>query len=393
MINGVTPTVVGNTNWAQESHMGAPALNNGVFTGRATVGTTGGRDIIWNFATPQDLASIHLFSSWVDSGRDNVPVVQSIPAALPTCLPMVHLASSGTPSTISGTPLTATLSGDAALQNLALPVTFRLLHPAIGEYDFAGIGRYTGDDIVLTGSAAASKLDQTITFGALAGKTFGDAPFALNATASSGLTVSYESSNTAVATISGETVTIIGEGSSTITASQPGNANYNAAPSVVQTLTVAAPATGLANFRTNSGLAADGSQDLLTPAGDGVENLLKYAFNMIGSGAGQGATLATPNSAVLAPNGFAGLPFAAVDGSGQTRSHLHPPQGRVELRHQLCRRVQRRAGKLGRQWLRHRKRRLHRRDFRARHRDRLRQPGQPLRPGEGHRAVKSFHVS
>ena len=50
---------------------------------------------------------------------------------------------SGTPSTISGSPLTATLSGVAALQNLAVPVTFRLLQPAIGEYDFAGIGRYT----------------------------------------------------------------------------------------------------------------------------------------------------------------------------------------------------------------------------------------------------------
>ena len=62
---------------------------------------------------------------------------------------------SGTPSTISGSPLTATLSGVAALQNLAVPVTFRLLQPAIGEYDFAGIGRYTGDDIVLAGSVNA----------------------------------------------------------------------------------------------------------------------------------------------------------------------------------------------------------------------------------------------
>ena len=76
-------------------------------------------------------------------------------------------------------------------------------------------------------------------------------------------------------------------------------------------------ATGLETFRSANGLAADGSQDLLTPANDDVENLLKFAFNMIGSGSGQAATLATPNTAVLAPNGFAGLPFAAVDGSGK----------------------------------------------------------------------------
>ena len=148
-----------------------------------------------------------------------------------------------------------------------------------------------------------------------------------------------------------------------------------------------------------TGLAADGSQDLLTPAGDGVKNLLKFAFNMIGSGAGQGATLATPNSAVLAPDGFAGLPSAAVNGSGKLGSHLHPPEvcRHSRSRHQLCRRVQRRAGKLGCERFRHRERRLHRRHLRARHlrarhRDRLCKPGQPLRPGESHRAVKPFHV-
>ena len=43
---------------------------------------------------------------------------------------------------------------------------------------------------------------QTITFDALPAKTFGDAPFALGATASSGLSVSYTSSNPAVATVS-----------------------------------------------------------------------------------------------------------------------------------------------------------------------------------------------
>ena len=76
--------------------------------------------------------------------------------------------------------------------------------------------------------------------------------------------------------------------------------------------------TGLQSFRTAHGLAADGSQDLLTPAGDGVANLLKYAFNMIGTGAGQGSTLTTPNASVLAPAGTAGLPFASIEsGTGK----------------------------------------------------------------------------
>lgn len=83
-----------------------------------------------------------------------------------------------------------------------------------------------------------NKANQTITFAALSAKTYGDAAFSLTGTASSGLTVTYASSNTAVATVSGNTVTIVGAGSTDITASQAGDANYNAATNVVRALTV-----------------------------------------------------------------------------------------------------------------------------------------------------------
>jgi hypothetical protein len=83
-----------------------------------------------------------------------------------------------------------------------------------------------------------AKGDQTIAFAALDAMTFGDAPFDLAASASSGLPVTYASSNTNVATVSGSTVTIAGAGSTTITASQGGNSTYNAATSVEQVLIV-----------------------------------------------------------------------------------------------------------------------------------------------------------
>ncbi len=73
--------------------------------------------------------------------------------------------------------------------------------------------------------------------------------------------------------------------------------------------------SSLVTFRTANGLAADGSQDLLTPAGDGVANLLKYAFNMLGAGSGQATSLSTPNASVLAANGTAGLPLVGVESS------------------------------------------------------------------------------
>jgi hypothetical protein len=80
---------------------------------------------------------------------------------------------------------------------------------------------------------------QTITFAALAGKTYGASPFTVNATASSGLAVSFDSTTTSVCTVSGSTVTLVAAGMCSITASQAGNANVAAATSVTQSFTVA----------------------------------------------------------------------------------------------------------------------------------------------------------
>lgn len=71
--------------------------------------------------------------------------------------------------------------------------------------------------------------------------------------------------------------------------------------------------TDVQSFRSTYGLASNGSQDLLTPAGDGVQNLLKYAFNMLGTGTGQAAALDTPNASVLTADGTAGLPLFGDD--------------------------------------------------------------------------------
>ena len=83
-----------------------------------------------------------------------------------------------------------------------------------------------------------SKANQTITFSALPVKYIGDADFSPGAIATSGLTVSYASSNTAVAIIVGGNIHVVGLGTSTITASQNGDANYNAATNATQVLTV-----------------------------------------------------------------------------------------------------------------------------------------------------------
>ncbi|MBY0485799.1 MAG: hypothetical protein K2P85_01195 [Flavobacteriaceae bacterium] len=156
-----------------------------------------------------------------------------------------------TTATLSGTPLlvgvvlgdelNVTLGGtpvanfNNALVGTGKPVTvtgYSISGSKSGNYSLT---QPTGlvADIISSGLS-----DQTITFGSLANVTYGDASFNLTASSDSGLDLTYVSSNTNVATILGNVVTIVGAGTTTITASQSGNASYNPAVSVDQNLLV-----------------------------------------------------------------------------------------------------------------------------------------------------------
>jgi alpha-tubulin suppressor-like RCC1 family protein/phosphodiesterase/alkaline phosphatase D-like protein len=92
------------------------------------------------------------------------------------------------------------------------------------------------------GTLAAFKITafkaQTIAFGEVAPATVGDAPVALSASASSGLPVAITSSNPAVASISGTTLSFHAAGTVTLTARQAGNGDFLPAPEVQRTLRV-----------------------------------------------------------------------------------------------------------------------------------------------------------
>lgn len=62
--------------------------------------------------------------------------------------------------------------------------------------------------------------------------SFGSAPVTLSATTSSGLAVTFASTTNSVCTVSGNTLTILSAGTCTVTATQPGDAEYNAAATV-----------------------------------------------------------------------------------------------------------------------------------------------------------------
>src|SRR5690606_20480702 len=79
---------------------------------------------------------------------------------------------------------------------------------------------------------------QTITFNILPAKTVGDGDFEAGAITTSGLAVTLSSSNTAVATIVGTKIHLVGAGTTSITASQAGSANWAAATPVSRELVV-----------------------------------------------------------------------------------------------------------------------------------------------------------
>ncbi|MEQ9376133.1 MAG: T9SS type A sorting domain-containing protein [Imperialibacter sp.] len=131
-------------------------------------------------------------------------------------------------------------------------ISFSSSNPEIASVDGATVTIHKIGEVNITASVEATDfyygaskeqtltiegLSQTITFEPLPEKTFGDTPFELSATASSGLDVTFSSSDAAVASVEGVTVTILKAGSATITASQAGNDNYSSA-TATQTLTI-----------------------------------------------------------------------------------------------------------------------------------------------------------
>ena len=129
--------------------------------------------------------------------------------------------------------LTGTPTGTFANANVGTAISVTVSGLTLGG---TAAGDYTLTPPILTANITATS--QTITFGPLTGKNLGDPAFAVNATASSGLAVTFTVTS-GPATIAGNMVTVTGLGVVIISASQAGNSNYGAATAVNQSFTVA----------------------------------------------------------------------------------------------------------------------------------------------------------
>jgi hypothetical protein len=129
--------------------------------------------------------------------------------------------------------------------------------------------------------------NQTITFGSLPNQTYGAGPITLGASASSGLPIAYFT--TGGCAVSGDTLTIVSGGTCTVLATQPGNGNYNPAPDVEQSFSVA-PANQTITFGSLPDRKFSGtSYTLHATASSGLP--ISYSVGSTDSCAVSGATL------------------------------------------------------------------------------------------------------
>lgn len=98
--------------------------------------------------------------------------------------------------------------------------------------------QYFYTPVPLTGQATTTGSTQTITFPDMPAQTYGNPDFDPQATASSGLPVTYEFSHTNYVEIVNGKIHILRSGTITVTAKQAGDATYAPAPPVSKTLTI-----------------------------------------------------------------------------------------------------------------------------------------------------------
>jgi len=159
---------------------------------------------------------------------------QTITFAAPVSPATYNTNFSISPTSDSGLTVAVTPSGVCSLLGSTVTMTSGTGTCTLTASQ-AGNGNYNAaTDVVRT--VTAQKADQTITFAAPASPATYNTSFSISPTSDSGLTVAVTPSG--VCSMLGSTVTMTsGTGTCTLTASQAGDTNYNAASDVVRTVT------------------------------------------------------------------------------------------------------------------------------------------------------------
>ena len=173
--------------------------------------------------------------------------VIEIPYAFVGPAGLTEPAAAGTDSLLPVLPAAAPLTGVYAPTSDQSWLTIGTVANGVVSFSFTANTSTTrvahisllGQQItVMQNGASNGSATQTISFGPLASQPFGTGPFALGATASSGLPVTFTSSTPGICTVSGAAVTLVSLGICNIQATQAGNIDYASAAPVNQSFEV-----------------------------------------------------------------------------------------------------------------------------------------------------------
>lgn len=225
-----------------------------------------------------------------------------------------QITASNTPTSFNATglPAGATVNTTSGLISFATTVAAGTYNISITATNASGFDTKT---LVYTRNKAAQSISN---FTSNISKTYGDAPFSPGATATSGLAVSYSSSNTAVATVSGTTVTIVGAGTSTITATQAGDSNYNAATQVQRTLTVGKASQTITFDPLSSKTYGDAAFTLGATASSGLAVSYTSSNTSVATVSGSTISIVSPGSATITASQSGGTNYNAATPAPQT---------------------------------------------------------------------------
>jgi len=189
---------------------------------------------------------------------------------------------SDTSATYDGTPKSVTATTNPVGLNVNVTYDGSATAPTdAGSYAVVATisdANYSGS---VTGTLTIAKADQTIEFTGPADTAFTTTPITLTANATSGLTVTFTPVS-GPATLSGNTVTLLGAGTVVLQAVQTGNANYNAAQPVTRSFTVGGSfeTWQLDNFTSSELLDANISGPNAVYGADALTNLMRYALGL-----------------------------------------------------------------------------------------------------------------
>jgi hypothetical protein len=121
--------------------------------------------------------------------------------------------------------------------------TFTTTSLTVGSHSFTA--QYEGDSSSATSRSAAivqvvNKAGQTISFAQLSEKTYGASPFIVSAVGGASRSpVTFAASGNCSSTgVNGAVITLVAAGTCSVTASQAGDSNYDAAPDITQSFTI-----------------------------------------------------------------------------------------------------------------------------------------------------------